>query len=304
MSFFSSPGDQAYMWYPELKNLDTYDKDDFNVLLLDGSALTEDWGSVPQCLEKKLELLLDKEVNIVNLAAAAHSSLDSVYKYGWIKDKHFDLVVFYHGINEVRANNVPPGLWKKDYSHYSWYDEVSFRFKHSWLQRTGLVLPYFIKHLLVQLDREVINRDRYVPEHTPRPEWLEYGSDIKTRESFRDNLQKVIATAGVRGEPLMVMTYAYYLPESGEYEKGSSFEKFIEVWGDLKNIILGIKTHNQVVRELAAHGGFMFLDQQEMIDNNKIYFSDICHFSRKGSEFFAENIVNYIKGVMPEKENK
>jgi len=283
------------MWYPELRNLEQYDENGFNVLLLGGSVLTEDWGRVPQSLEEKLKPLLDKDIGIINLAAAAHSSLDSAYKYEWIKDKHFDLIVFYHGINEVRANNVPPGLWKRDYSHYSWYDEVNFYFQHPWLHKTGLVLPYFVKHLLVQLDRKVINRDRYVPEHTPRPEWLGYGDDIKTRESFRDNLQKVIATAGVRGEPLLVMTYAYYLPESGKYEEGSSFEKFIEVWGEQKNIILGVRAHNEVIRELASQGSFIFLDQERMINNNKISFSDICHFSHKGSEAFAENIVDEVK---------
>ncbi|MEA3488875.1 MAG: hypothetical protein U9R44_00830 [Candidatus Omnitrophota bacterium] len=299
MSFFASPADQVYMWYPGLRALKDYkyDENDFNLLLLGGSVLTEDWGQIPEFLRKKIKKDLGREANIVNLAAAAHSSLDSYYKYGYLGGKRFDMVAFYQGINEVRANNVPPEVWRNDYSHYSWYDEVNFYFRHPWLRRTGLVLPYFIKHLLVQLEREVTNPGRFAPDHSPKKEWLGYGSDIKTGESFRGNLLKIISAARVKTEPLMVMTFAYYSPEKEEFDEDSPYVRFTEIWGDTGNVIKGIKVHNEVIRELAGDDDFIFLDQERLLGHDRRYFTDICHFSDEGSEVFAENMVGKINRV-------
>jgi hypothetical protein len=304
MSFFAPAGEQVYQWYPGLKALRQYkyDEGSFNLLLLGGSVLTEDWGQVPECLNEKIKDVLGKAPNVVNLAAAAHSSLDSLYKYEWAGGKRFDMVAFYQGINEVRANNVPPEIWKKDYSHYSWYDEVNFYFRHPWLRKTGLMLPYFMKHLLVQLDREVINRDGYVPEHSPRPEWVEYGVDIKTMESFRDNLNGIIDIAKGRQEPLMVMTFAYFSPEGKGLDADSPFVKFTEIWGDGENVIRGIKAHNEVIRELARKDDVIFLDQEKLMGGRKEYFTDICHFSLEGSETFAGNMATKIKNSVQLKE--
>lgn len=297
MGFFAPAGDQVYMWYPGLKALGRYkyDRESFNLLLLGGSVLTEDWGQVPEYLNSKIESVLGKKANVVNLAAAAHSSLDSLYKYEWTGGEKFDMVAFYQGINEVRANNVPPEIWQKDYSHYSWYDEVNFYFRHPWLRKTGLMLPYFIKHLLVQLDREVINPDGHVPEHSPRPEWLEYGGDIKTSESFRDNLAGIIGIAKARKEPLMVMTFAYVPPRDNGLDADSPSVKFTEIWGDEENVIRGIKAHNEVVRSLARKDDLIFLDQEKLMGGKKEYFTDICHFSAEGSETFAGNMAGKIK---------
>jgi len=297
MGFFSSASDQVYMWYPQLRALDDYEYEQgsFNLLLLGGSVLTDDWGRVASFLKEKIRSELGKEANIVNLAAAAQSSLDSYYKYRWAGGKRFDMVAFYQGINEVRANNVPPDIWKEDYSHYSWYDEVNFYFRHPVLRRTGLVLPYFIKHLLVQLEREVLHPGRDVPEHSPRREWLRYGGDIKSAESYRNNLMGIVYTARGRGEPLMAMTFAYYTPGEGEFGEDSPFVRFTEIWGDAPNVRLGIREHNRVIRELAGEEDFLFVDQEKLFDNHKRYFTDICHFSSEGSEFFAGNMVKKIK---------
>ncbi len=297
--FFSSAADQVYMWYPELKKMDgyEYDEDKVNILLLGGSALTEEWGKVPPYLSEEAGSVLGKEANIVNLAAPAHSSLDSLYKYRWVGGERFDLVVFYHGINEVRANNVPAELWKNDYSHYSWYDEVNFFFRHDWLRGQPFVLPYFVKHLLVQLDREVIHRGRHVPTHSPKQEWLECGKEIKTKASFGNNIRRIAETARRRKEPLMVMTFAYFYPEGDEYDEESPYVSFTRIWGLPENVMLGIREHNEVIRRIAPDAEFILLDQQELMGGKKRNFEDICHFSDEGSRVFAGNVVGKYRDI-------
>ncbi|MFH1878388.1 MAG: hypothetical protein ABH883_06235 [Candidatus Omnitrophota bacterium] len=299
LSFFSRPDDQVYLWYPQLKQLENYkyDSDKYNVLLLGGSVLTEDWGEVPAYLGGVIEGASGKKANIVNLAAAAHSSLDSYYKYLWVRDRKFDSVFFYHGINEARANNVPPDIWKDDYSHYSWYSEVNFFFRHPWLRKAGLLLPYFFKHLMVQIDREVLNRHGYVPEHSPRPEWVAYGVDVKTKNSFKNNLKHIVDLAESKGEPLTVMTFAYYREEGSGSAEGEQApdKKFTEIWGNEENVIKGMDAHNDVIRELAASGSFIFLDQKSKMGNGREFFKDICHFTPEGSRVFASNMSGAVK---------
>ena len=143
ISFFSAPKDQMIMWYPNLKELYEYNysEEKFNVLLLGGSALTDDWGNIPNEIIKSLEATVDKKVNLVNLAAAATNTRDTLFKYLETHKKKFDLVILYHGINENRANNVPLYLWKDDYSHFSWYDEVNFYQNHPIYKKTLFLTP-------------------------------------------------------------------------------------------------------------------------------------------------------------------
>lgn len=138
LDFFTSTNDFIYYWYPELKKAKNYKYDAgcLNTLLLGGSVLTKEWGSVQQHLEEGSVPTLGKPLNILNLAASAHGTLDSYYKYIWLSSMRFDTVILYHGINETRANNVPKELFRKDYSHYAWYEEINFYFNHPLIRKT------------------------------------------------------------------------------------------------------------------------------------------------------------------------
>ncbi|MBF0216937.1 MAG: hypothetical protein HQL30_08100 [Candidatus Omnitrophica bacterium] len=299
-NFFAKPGDLVYMWYPELKNSDRYeyDPDKFNVLLMGGSALTSQWGKIPEYISSVGQKAMGKEIRVVNLAAAAHSSLDSFYKYRETLDKRFDMVVIYHAINETRANNVPPELFRSDYSHYAWYEEINWYFKHPTLRKSFFLFPYFTKHLFEQLKREVLFRNNYVPQHSPKKEWLTFGKDVKTRVSFEKNYRNIVEVADRKKEPLILMTFAYsvtrYLNASAGREKS-----FIDIFGDPDNVVLGIEVHNGIIRSLAGEFNSFFVDQWKYLSQKDDNFSDICHFSDEGSKVFAENIFKYVKDKEP-----
>lgn len=297
ISFFSSANEIIYGWYPEFKNIKhyEYEPDRLNILLLGGSVLIKDWGSVQQRLEEQTKAILGKQANILNLAASAHGSLDSFYKYQWLSGKRFDVILFYHAINETRANNIPASLFKKDYSHYAWYEEINFYFNHPYLRKMPFTLPYFVKHLIVQLKREVLYRKQYAPEHSPRKEWVQYGNDIKTRDSFRENISKIIDIAASRHERLIIPTFAYYKTSGNENGSSAPDMKFTEIWGNYENVKSGINVHNSVIRDLAKNHNFIFIDMEKLMDNEKKYFKDICHFTDEGSQFYARAIIEKLK---------
>ena len=106
--------------YPPLREqfqAQPYSKDSVNILLLGGSVL---WGAGNQ---HRLEHTFDYPLHVYNMAQTGHSSLDSLNKYLWLSRRGytFDYVIFYHGINETRANNAPPDVFSEDYDHYSFY---------------------------------------------------------------------------------------------------------------------------------------------------------------------------------------
>lgn len=139
-----------------------------------------------------------------------------------------------------------------------------------------------------------------VPTHHRKEEWVAYGSDIRTAESFRTNLTRIVELAREREETLVLMTFAWYVPD--DYTKQrfhdgqlpyTPAEKThpIEIWGSPENVVAGIRAHNAVVREVAAaHPDLPFVDQEQRIPRDGAYFGDICHFSERGLEAFVEGI--------------
>lgn len=140
---FRDPGRILYAYYPDLKKIDRKnpDLDDefYDILLLGGSVLSREWGQIEQCLSEQLAFNTKRKVRIFNLSKPAHTSRDNRLKYSALGAARFEMVVLYHGINEVRANNVPPELFREDYTHFYWYKIVNTL--ASYHEKTSFALP-------------------------------------------------------------------------------------------------------------------------------------------------------------------
>ena len=309
----ATAADLALAYYPELRAAVPPPPGHARVLLLGASVLNATFGDVPRLLRERLGAAWGREVQVVDLAMLGHASLDSWYKYRELAGQRFDLVIVYHGINELRANNVPPETWRDDYGHYAWYDEINFYFAHERLRRLPFLFPFWLKHAAVVLDRVFVRRDRYVPEHAPRPEWTAYGGDVKTVPVFRRNLERILALAGERGEPVVIMTFAYHLPADYSLERMNRGElgfghwanaspSPVELWGTPEHVRAGLEAHDRVLRELhAAHPETVFVDQEARLGDDPGNFTDVCHLSPLGAERFVDGIVAAVKaaGVGP-----
>ncbi len=309
---FFSPQKMYYVFYPELKRVEKRaipaNNGQIDILLLGGSVLNPNFGNIAAILEERLAYETKKPVRIYNLAKSAHSSADSYYKYGRLMDKHFDLVIFYHGINEVRVNNVPPSMFKPDYSHYSWYKQIVLLEKNDDIIRFT-TLPFTLNLLLMQA-QEGLGLSNSVPKHWPKPSWVEYGRSIKSAKSFEDNLKKILAIAASKREKVLLMTFAYYVP--ADYTKEKFDDKKldytihgapIEKWGKPENVVAGISAHNQVIRAVAKdYKNTYFVDQNELMPKRGDYFNDICHFTYKGSEKFVDNIFDVVLRALRERD--
>jgi len=310
---FFKPGEIVYTFYPELREIqqqELYEEDGvFDILLLGGSALHPEWGHIERILRERLSQRTPKKFRIHNVSQPAHTSRDSYVKYKQLSDKHFDVVVFYHAINEVRANNCPPAVFKPDYSHYSWYRLTNFIDKHQELQFIAFPYVFNLGWLTLQ---EHIGILQLLPTHRLKEEWIQYGSEIKTAQSFENNLTKIIEIARRKKEAFVLLSYAFYVPNNYtrtkfvngdlDYSECDHYFSAIETWGKPQHVVKGIIAHDNIIKEIARkYSEVDFVDLNTQIPKQGEYFCDICHFSYQGSQEFVDSILNVIFEIM-EKE--
>jgi hypothetical protein len=304
---FRDPGRVLYAYYPELRPVDSKRPargDGFyNILILGGSVLHRDWGEVEKLLGEQLAYAGHRNVRIFNLARSAHTSRDSRLKYAALGDNRFDLVLFYHGINDTRSNNAPPEIFREDYSHYSWYEIVNALAPYH--GSASFALPFTLRYLAISV-RQTFTRDRYVPTDAPRDDWVHYGRDPRSAVSFEHNLGAILDLASQRGDRVLLMTFATYVPDNYSLqafkEKRLGYglhRKPIEDWGRREDVLHSVALQNEVVRKLAArHQDALFVDQAKLMAGSPRYFNDPCHFTVAGSSRFADNLLEVLLPVL------
>ena len=188
------PGRILNVYYPGLRAVDwqrpSHGDEFYDILLLGGSTLHQNWGEVEQSLHEQLAYGGHRNVRIFNLAQTSHTSRDSLLKYIAVGEARFELIIVYDGINDARVNNVPPELFREDYGHYSWYEAVNALAPYH--GTAHFALPYTLRFLAAGL-RQAVAKGRYVPREAPREDWVQYGRDPRSAVAFEHNLSAILA---------------------------------------------------------------------------------------------------------------
>lgn len=334
--FFSAPTSLYASFYPRMAERRRQgvggEEPCFDVLLLGASALHPDYGDIAVRLRDRLTAESNQCVRLHNLAEPAHTTLDSYYKYKHLTDMHVDLVVIYHGINEVRANNCPAEVFRADYSHFAWYRLIQDAEEGA--SSRWFVLPYTMKFVALKTASR-LGWDWYLPTHEPDETSMAYGCEVKTAASFRRHIEGILAMAAERRESVMLMTFAYYLPDGYSPEKFKAKEldyaahRFpVELWGRPDCVVKALEAHNAEIVSLAGQSrsgvisedalkfkvargadstgigdegsGVWFVDQQALMPDEGAFFDDICHFSQRGCERFVENMLPLLRSAVKE----
>lgn len=292
--FFFPP---EHLVYPALYHaMKDYSPNTKNVLLLGGSVLS--WSVGDGSLQREL----GPGWRVYNLAAPAHSSLDSLTKYRYLLDRgyRFDYIVFYHAINDVRANNAPPDVFRADYSHYLYYRLVHAVFEDNrpfWRAALHSALIFRADRLIAQLRETRAFGRNFVNISYPREDWLKYGSDIKSAASFEANLLAVADLATAHGARLLVGEFVYD-PRLDAYVQGSagapSRESMITLtkeWGLPENVQKGIVAHNEAIRRHSDR--YLYLPTAQL--KRTEYLLDSCHFTPEGQVLFVHCLANALR---------
>lgn len=288
---FTEPQKVCLFYYPEItETYINYSKKDWNILLLGASVLNPAWGSV----EKELSILLEKELTrpfqIHNFGMPSHTTRDSLIKYSINKDKYFDKIFVYHGINEVRMNNYPNKFYRTDYSHVIWYRSVNIFRDYSKINFLGS--PYVFNQLC---NKTIFNQDESDFEN------LNFGNEIKTENAIENNLNDLVKLVGTKRDNLIFSTFASFVPENYTKEKfhnkNLDYGKHslpIEVWGLKNNVVKTINVHNKAIKKISDFSNIHCIEMDRAIPKNGTYFDDICHLTTEGSKTFAEKLLPYL----------
>ncbi len=270
------------------------------VLLLGGSVLDPMWSDTARRLQERLTAALaPREVIVHDLACAGHTTLDSFYKLRHLQDRHFDAIVVYHGINDVRANNCPPDVFSRDYDQYLWYralasiepppDETFARAANQ---------PFLLPLGVVGVSLAAANwlgLIHCVPLGEPPEDWLDFGATLKTRETFAANLAGMAELARASGARLVLPIFATCVPpdysreafEAGTLSYGRGGQP-LELWGRADNVLAGIAAHEQLVRARAAADDNVTLVETDSVSAlGGAGFRDACHLTSRGAEALA-----------------
>ncbi len=284
--------DEMRVWqfyYPKLSASHVLTDDDrgryFDVLLLGGSVLEQ----VVEPLRVRLEKLvpIGRSLRLYDLTSSAHTTRDSLLKMRLLGERRFDVVIVYHGINDVRMNCCTRDEFRADYSHCDWYSGMSRRVAAGRLTFRGLLLD--AAHQLIPLGE-------------PSAEAAMLGRDVKTRVSFENNLREIVQLAQRQtASParVVLITFGSCIPpgysrsafESGQcgFAEGA-YRMVVESWGDPTGVALGLVAHNEVVRKVAADSGATLVDMDARLSGQLALFSDVCHLSAAGQDAFVGHL--------------
>ena len=286
---------------------------EFRILALGASAfVTRNFQAQFQGLLNENPWFVEQglKVRVASAGVPAHMTYDSLWKYRyWYDGYDFDLVMFYHGINDARANNYPREIFRDDYTQFSYYQR--FRPAFDWIEQHPRLSRSFLVSWVMKLAlgaKSILAPEfqREAPYNNPQDDpWLAEARDLKTPPVFARNVEAVMALADSRDQPFLLLTYSYYMPEDYSNERFlaqdldySFAEESVatEVWGWSHHVRAAIEAHDAVVREIAAeHSEVLFFDMERFMPKDGKHFIDICHWTDLGQERFAQGIIEALQ---------
>lgn len=288
--------------YPELyTQLENYDSNKTNILLLGGSVIK--FINVLDTFRRNNK---NDDFQFYNLGISGHTSIDSLNKLKYLTEKnyYFDYILFYHGINDVKLNNFPDESFKENYQHYGYFKYINTVFNEN-------ILNNFLDSVIIQrMVYKYYTINNFKAEFVIRSEWLQYGANIKSKQTFNNALIEIIKISQEQNSTTIIPLFVYNIPENYSREllfkkklgyESNIYEEFpIDIYGTRENIIQGIDTHNNLIINLSKHYDINMINLSS-ISNNPSYFTDGIHFSEKGKELFVKIITDKIREL--EKNN-
>lgn len=282
------------VYYPQLRRSGALEADlrsddgSFDVLMLGASVIDPSFGSIEAQLRDQLVRKFAGRARVFNVATSAHTTRDSLNKFEYLceQGKHFDLVLVYDAINDVRMNNCPPGAFRNDYTHCGWYSSFERR-----KAAGSLTLP---------ISEQVRTVGELISLGEDSPNLRQFGSDIRTPAAYRQNLAEIVRLARERGSEVLLVSFAWFIPEDYTFEaltaKSLDYSYApvscsVEMWGEPDAVRKTLNAHNAVVRDLVQeHPDIRFADVEAAIPRRGEFFIDPCHLTEVGCRRFVEAV--------------
>lgn len=238
--------------------------------------------SYPLCLKDALDARVGSgRCEVLNCGMGGWTSAEILINFALhLIDLQPDVVVLYHGFNDLEASLTAP--FASDYSHSRKnFGEAYARIKFAsyWPNFRSWKSYVFIKGRLLGFGNV-----RYDLLSSIRAGKADLDNPFMGLDTERRNIEHLIHLCKANGVQIILSTFAYHL-----YARVSQERRALK-YRD------GVAMENTMLRELAARHDLPLVDVASQIPDHDDYFADTIHFTPEGMRWvadrFAERIVN------------
>ncbi len=267
--------------------------------------------NVVRLLEKKLKQKYPKKnIQVLNAGNDWYTTQHSLIQYLFkIKDFHPDLIIMWHGINDMyHSCNSPEFFTKKyepDYSHG--LGPVS-RMVRAYFQPKPLV---DIKSLAIDFTYKILQKNLY-SDFISYDELRKYRFDsaqeknqynlkqYPSLDAYQRNIESLIELTKQDSVKLILgnQPFLYKNHLSPTELHSIIFPRLLctndNKYPTIQSVKDGITVFNDKVKNVANEKNIPFIDFSSQIPKNLTYFTDDVHFSIKGNERMSEVLFDFI----------
>ena len=255
--------------------------------------------SYPALLEKELVGRGYKNVEVINAGVGAWTSWESLINFEFrILDIEPDIIIIYHGINDLIARMVwPAEAYRGDNSGQSTPVTMPMPsiFEYSsllryFMIRMGLVKPHSSIDRHIAKAPETYRYDDFYKQKIAGtyPEGIFKNTSIKQMlttnkpKYFKRNIENIVAIANYRDIKTVLATFAHspLFPD----DPVVSSEECIAAYSEM----------NQVLKDISAETGANLFDFTSVFPTDKSYYTDGRHVNVEGAKLKAKLFADYL----------
>ncbi len=267
-------------------------------------------------LEKKLRKEFpDRKIEVINAGKDYYTSEHSLIQYLFvIKDLDPDLIIMWHGINDMVFGSCPRegifshGEVKSDYSHVLGpVTQVAMQyFTIPPVMQIKLVTADFIaKALKDNLYSDLIKPKEQREIAYVAQEYKDNKNTISVKNFpslsvYKRNLESFIAATKADGVPIILgdQPSLYKTNNSSEETQKILATQLICIkdgkYYDAQSMKSGLDSFNMATKRIAVDNELLFVDLDKGVPKNLNYFLDNVHYTEKGNAQIAELLYNVI----------
>jgi lysophospholipase L1-like esterase len=223
-------------------------------------------------------------VEVINAGVGGYNSWESLMNLEFrVLDLNPDLIIVYHGTNDVHTRLVARESYKGDNSgrRKQWSAPyVSPAVQHS----------YLVRIISSKLDLGLFRREG-LGSYVNAPTYKGQGSsnpstdpmvllEVHPPSYFRRNLTNMVVITRAHGADILLSTWAHS-PYFNDYASTAYYQR-------------GFQENNAVIREVAAERGVRLFDFAKKMPKSKEYWSDGRHVNEKGALAKAQLFADFL----------
>jgi len=262
-------------------------KNVYRIVILGGSTtytikVEDNESTFPYQLERILrESNGNKNIEVINAGVGGYNSWESLINLQFrVLDIDPDLVIIYHGTNDVHTRLVMPEAYKGDNSgrRKQWKLPRIPPIEHSLLLRVISRKLGFTSQVGLETN---VNASTFLGTRSAKDRWAELLEKNKPIY-FRRNLINMASIARANEVDIAFATWAHS-PYFNDYASTEAYQS-------------GFRENNEVVKEVADQHGVRLFDFASAMPKDTIYWKDGRHVNEEGALLKAQLFADYILG--------